>query len=136
RVYHVELSVFQTGKFSLGLEMTPGYVIVLPAQLAQRFERAHLRDPRRPRVNPVWTGIFYLRRERSVIAGPTWHTFLVDRLDVHLFRKLYGVIHLAAREGYSHGGESHFYRALRCCFDEIEGGAAIELRSVARRAEL
>src|SRR5262245_9630975 len=58
RVYHVELSVFQTGKFSLGLEMTPGYVIVLPAQLAQRFERAHLRDPRRPRVNPVWTGIF------------------------------------------------------------------------------
>src|SRR5262249_27798432 len=58
RVYHVELSVFQTGKFSLGLEMTPGYVIVLPAQLAQRFERAHLRDPWRPRVNPVWTGIF------------------------------------------------------------------------------
>ena len=76
---HVELAVLDAGQLLLGVEVRPGDVAAVPAQAPQGLERAHLRHPRRPRVDPVRVRVLQLGGVRRVVGRGRRRDLLVDR---------------------------------------------------------
>ena len=130
------LPSFSRTSSAFGLEMAPGDIVVAPAELAQRFERAHLCHPGRPGIDPVRPGILELGRERRVVGGRRRDHLFVDRRHAHLLRQFHGVIHFAARERNGHGGKADLHRAFRRRLDEVERRLTVVMRGIAGGAEL